>query len=89
MQLKSIRIAQFLCASVFIFLPLFSISQEINPYEKNIRRFDEMMYLYSSSWVNNKDKAWDQYIEKVNKAGFDFQLKETRNPRYMHDSFSL
>ena len=89
MQLKSTRIAQFLCASLLIFLPLRSISQEINPYENNLRRFDEMMYILNSSWVDNEEKAWKTYLEKLGKEGFSFQPNTSNYLKYQHDSVSL
>jgi len=89
MQLKSTRIAQFLCATLLFFLPLYSISQEINPYENNLRRFDEMMYILNSNWVENEEKAWESYIDKLEKEGFSLQANTSTSLKYQHDSVSL
>ncbi|MDW3651130.1 MAG: S41 family peptidase [Bacteroidia bacterium] len=89
MQILSTRIAQILCALFFVFLPLFSISQDINPYEKNLHRFDEMMYVLTSKWVDNEEKAWKEYLQALKKEGFEFKENPSHSLQYFHDSVSL
>ncbi|MEM6805832.1 MAG: S41 family peptidase [Bacteroidota bacterium] len=63
--------------------------QEFNPYDKNLRRVDEMIYILSSKWTETKEDTWESYIATLNTAGFDFTADESRFLRYTTDSILL
>lgn len=80
--------------SIFLLLiPLFSFAQEgkevIDPYGRNLERFDEMMYIFSSKWVDNEEESRRKFIQLLNENGYTFRESNSNYLRYTQDSVLL